>query len=148
MKFKHFAIGLLAVGADRARPPHSFAMFELTKDVAYEGTVMEYRWENPTTPSSSKWTPAPPTRPPSALGTSRAVHNIMGRQGWNRATFKVGDHVKLIALYERTAPRARRCSTRSCRTASACITTSAGRKPRAPLPAKYYAPLKGTEGGS
>ena len=48
MKFKHLAIGLLAV-APLALAHHSFAMFELTKDVAYEGTVMEYRWENPHT---------------------------------------------------------------------------------------------------
>ena len=48
MKLKHFAIGLLAA-APIALAHHSFAMFELTKDVTNEGTVMEYRWENPHT---------------------------------------------------------------------------------------------------
>ena len=26
---------------------HSFSMFEMTKDVSYKGTVVEYKWVNP-----------------------------------------------------------------------------------------------------
>ena len=48
MKLKQIALGLLAT-APLGLAHHSFAMFELTKDVTYEGTVVEYRWENPHT---------------------------------------------------------------------------------------------------
>jgi hypothetical protein len=97
MKLKHFAIGLLAM-APIALAHHSFAMFELTKDVAYEGTVMEYRWENPHTHIIVKVDPG--AADPSTVGTwdvEGGSTNIMGRQGWTRASFKVGDHVKLVA---------------------------------------------------
>jgi hypothetical protein len=76
MKFKHFAIGLLAM-APIALAHHSFAMFELTKDVAYEGTVMEYRWENPHTHIIVKVDPARPTHRQWALGTLKADPPIL-----------------------------------------------------------------------
>ena len=60
----HGAVPLLA--------HHSFAMFELTKDVTYEGTVMEYRWENPHTHIIVKVDPARPIPRPSEPGTSKA----------------------------------------------------------------------------
>lgn len=97
MKLQHFALGLL-VTASIALAHHSFAMFELTKDVTYEGTVMEYRWENPHTHVIVKVDPG--AADVSTVGTwdvEGGSTNIMGRQGWNRATFKAGDKVKLIA---------------------------------------------------
>ena len=77
---------------------HSFAMFELTKDVTYEGTVVEYRWENPHTHIIVKVDPG--AADPATVGTwdvEGGSTNIMGRQGWTRATFKPGDHVKVLA---------------------------------------------------
>jgi hypothetical protein len=77
---------------------HSFAMFELTKDVTYEGTVVEYRWENPHTHIIVKVDPG--AGDPATVGTwdvEGGSTNIMGRQGWTRATFKAGDHVKVVA---------------------------------------------------
>ena len=77
---------------------HSFAMFELTKDVTYEGTVVEYRWENPHTHIIVKVEPG--AGDPATVGTwdvEGGSTNIMGRQGWSRVTFKAGDHVKVVA---------------------------------------------------
>ena len=51
MKFKHFAIGLLAM-PPIALAHHSFALFELTKDVPIAGTVEEDPLETPHTPPS------------------------------------------------------------------------------------------------
>ena len=49
MKAKLIVIASFLLGAIPLLAHHSFAMFELTKDVTYEGTVVEYRWENPHT---------------------------------------------------------------------------------------------------
>jgi len=73
-------------------------MFELTKDVTYEGTVVEYRWENPHTHIIVKVDPG--AGDAATVGTwdvEGGSTNIMGRQGWTRATFKAGDHVKVVA---------------------------------------------------
>ena len=78
---------------------HSFAMFELTKDVTYEGTVVEYRWENPHTHIIVKVDPGAGVDP-GTVGTwdvEGGATNIMGRQGWTRATFKPGDRIKVVA---------------------------------------------------
>jgi hypothetical protein len=73
---------------------HSFAMFELTKDVTYDGTVVEYRWENPHTHIIMKVDGGDNAGTWDVEGGST---NIMGRQGWNRASFKPGDRIKLVA---------------------------------------------------
>ena len=49
MKIKILALSVPFLIAIPVLAHHSFAMFELTKDVTYEGTVVEYRWENPHT---------------------------------------------------------------------------------------------------
>jgi len=72
---------------------HSFAMFELTKDVTYEGTVMEYRWENPHTHIIVKIDSGELAGTWDVEGGSTA---IMGRQGWSRVSYKAGDHIKLV----------------------------------------------------
>ena len=50
-------------------------MFELTKDTTYEGTVVEYRWENPHTHIIVKVDPG--AADPSTVGT------------WDVETFRV-----------------------------------------------------------
>ncbi len=77
---------------------HSFAMFELTKDVTYIGTVIEYRWENPHTHIIMK-VPAG-AADPATVGTwdmEGGSTNIMARQGWNKSTYKPGDAVTIVA---------------------------------------------------
>jgi len=98
MKAKLIVIASFLLGAIPLLAHHSFAMFELTKDVTYEGTVVEYRWENPHTHIIVKVDPG--AADPSTVGTwdvEGGATNIMGRQGWTRATYKAGDPIKVVA---------------------------------------------------
>jgi Family of unknown function (DUF6152) len=92
MKTTHFAITLTLL-AGPLLAHHSFAMFEMTKDVTYEGTVVEYRWENPHTHITVKVESGPNAGTWDIEGGSTA---IMGRQGWNRALYKPGDAIKVV----------------------------------------------------
>jgi hypothetical protein len=98
MKWMLLSAGALLSAAIPALAHHSFAMFELTKDVTYEGTVLDYRWENPHTHIIVKVDPG--AADPATVGTwdiEGGATNIMGRQGWSRATFKAGDHIRVVA---------------------------------------------------
>jgi hypothetical protein len=98
MKAKYVALGVLVFAAIPVYAHHSFAMFELTKDVTYTGTVLEYNWENPHTHIIVKV--APGAKDPSTMGTwdiEGGATNIMGRQGWTRATYKAGDPITVVA---------------------------------------------------
>ena len=72
---------------------HSFAMFEVTKDVTYEGTVVEYRWENPHSHIILKVEDGANSGTWDVEGGSTA---IMGRQGWSRVTYKAGDKASVV----------------------------------------------------
>jgi len=77
---------------------HSFSMFEMTKDVAYKGTVVEYRWVNPHVHMTLQVDAD--SGDPTTVGTwdiEGASTNIMARQGWTRASFKAGDKITVIA---------------------------------------------------
>jgi len=72
-------------------------MFELTKNVTYTGTVVEYRWENPHTHIIVKVDAG--AADASTVGTwdiEGGSTNIMARQGWNKATYKSGDPITVI----------------------------------------------------
>lgn len=77
---------------------HSFGMFDLQKNIVYEGTVLEYDWENPHSHLILKIDPG--AKNPSTVGIwdiELQSVNIMSRQGWTRATYKVGDHAVVVA---------------------------------------------------
>lgn len=103
MKTKHLILGLVAAAlllfaARPASAHHSFAMFDMSKDVTITGVVLDYRWENPHSHIIVKV--APGAKDPSTVGTwdvEGASINIMGRQGWNRITYKVGDAITVVA---------------------------------------------------
>ena len=89
---------LICLVAFPALAHHSFAMFDLTKNVTYIGTVVEYRWENPHTHIIVKVPEG--AADPSTVGTwdvEGGSVNIMGRQGWSKITFKAGDPITLVA---------------------------------------------------
>ncbi len=72
---------------------HSFAPFEMDKEVTMEGTVTEYRFGNPHTHIVVK------SATPSLAGNwdvEGGGANIMRRQGWTKNTFKPGDSIKLV----------------------------------------------------
>jgi hypothetical protein len=90
-------LGLVATGAS-LQAHHSFAMFEMDKDVTYTGTVVEYRWINPHTHIVVKIDPGPGVDA-ATVGTwdvEGGSTNIMGRQGWTRATYKPGDKITFV----------------------------------------------------
>jgi len=77
---------------------HSFAMFEMDKDVQYTGTVVEWKWLNPHVHFTILVKPGAGVDP-QTVGTwdvEGGSTNIMGRQGWTRASYKYGDAIKLV----------------------------------------------------
>ena len=83
------AAALWVMGSAAALAHHSFAMFDMTKEVTIEGTIKTFRWVNP-----HAWIEIDV---PQADGTTKmwAVEmtspNNLARQGWKRSTLKVGD---------------------------------------------------------
>src|ERR1700750_1048558 len=95
--FKKSFFGLFVMSVLPALAHHSFAMFDMNKDIVYEGTVMEYRWQNPHGHLILK---IDSTDNPELKGTwdiELQATSIMARQGWNRQTYKEGDHAKVVA---------------------------------------------------
>jgi hypothetical protein len=100
MKLKMpLAIGLVLAGVSVPMfAHHSFGMFDLQKNMEFDGVVQEYNWENPHTHIIVKV--APGAKDPSTVGTwdiEGGAVNIMARQGWTRATFKAGDKCAIVA---------------------------------------------------
>ena len=86
---------LLAAGPATAH--HSFGMFDPTKELTLEATVVEYRWKNPHShividvPKGAK--------DPATTGSwdiEAASIAIMTRQGWNKSSFKAGDKITVV----------------------------------------------------
>ena len=77
---------------------HSFAMFQMDKDVEYRGIVREWKWQNPHvhfTLEVTKQTAGDPKN----IGlwdVEGGSVNIMARQGWTRASYKAGDPIRLV----------------------------------------------------
>jgi hypothetical protein len=86
---------LFAVNAAYAH--HSFAMFDMSKNVTFQGTVVEYNWENPHThiivkvPESASGKETPGT-----WDIEGGAVNIMAKQGWTKTTFKPGDPITVV----------------------------------------------------
>ena len=78
---------------------HSFAMFDMEKNITYKGTVLEYRWLNPHIHVILKVDPGPGIDP-QTVGTwdleAAGGTSIMGRQGWTRNTIKAGDQITVV----------------------------------------------------
>ena len=83
---------LLVMAATPIRAHHSFAMFDQTKTVTLEGTVVTYDWVNPHMhihvmikegSLQGEW------------DVEGASTNISTREGWTRNTFKSGDKISV-----------------------------------------------------
>src|SRR5262245_48987818 len=77
---------------------HSFAMFDMEKNVEYTGTITEWKWQNPHV-HFNVLIKAGSGVDPQTVGTwdvEGGSINIMTRQGWTRASYKLGDPVKLV----------------------------------------------------
>jgi Family of unknown function (DUF6152) len=89
---------VIATAGGRLFAHHSFSMFDMEKDVTYKGVVTEYKWVNPHVHITVDIKPAPGVES-ATVGTwdvEGGSTNIMGRQGWTRATFKYGDAITLV----------------------------------------------------
>ena len=81
-----------------AHAHHSFAMFDMDKEVTYSGVVADFKWVNPHVHITVD-IKAGPSIDPATVGTwdvEGGSTNIMGRQGWTRVTFKAGDSITLV----------------------------------------------------
>ena len=77
---------------------HSFAMFEMDKDVEYRGIVREWKWQNPHVHFIVDVTKQPGVDPQTVglWDVEGGSVNIMARQGWTRASYKAGDPIRLV----------------------------------------------------
>ena len=89
---------LIAAFAASVSAHHSFAMFDMDKDVTYKGVVTEYRWSNPHVHITVEIKPDSGVDPATVgiWDVEGGSMSIMGRQGWTRATFKAGDAITLV----------------------------------------------------
>lgn len=92
------AVGVLLAAARPSLAHHSRAMFDMTQNVTYRGVVKEYRWENPH--SHIVVTVGNDATDRSTMGTwdiEASSINLMVSRGWNRATYKPGDRITVVA---------------------------------------------------
>jgi hypothetical protein len=98
VKLAAFAMACVAAGAVAVSAHHSFSMFEMERDVEYSGIVTEWKWQNPHV-HFTMLVKAGAGVPPETVGTwdvEGGSINIMGRQGWTRASYKAGDPIRLV----------------------------------------------------
>src|SRR4051794_38268028 len=101
MKRAFLVLGLgLAVASSTARGSahHSFAMFQMEKNVEDGGGVNDWKWQNPHVHFTVNIKPGPGVDP-QTVGTwdvEGGSINIMTRQGWTRASYKPGEAIKLV----------------------------------------------------
>ena len=88
----------LAGMAFSALAHHSFAMFEMDKDVEYRGVVREWKWQNPHVHFIVDVAKQPGVDPRTVglWDVEGGSVNIMARQGWTRASYKAGDPIRLV----------------------------------------------------
>ena len=88
----------LALASGSLSAHHSFAMFEMDKDVEYRGIVREWKWQNPHVHFTLEVTKQT-AGDPQSIGlwdVEGGSVNIMARQGWTRASYKAGDPIRLV----------------------------------------------------
>ena len=93
------SLALIVLAAAPSFAHHSFALFDMDKNLTMVGTVVEYRWSNPHVHVIVKVDPSADISPELAgmwdLEATGST-NIMTRQGWTRVTLKAGDHVTAV----------------------------------------------------
>jgi len=93
-----FAIAAIALVSGPVAAHHSFAMFEMDKDIEYRGIVSEWKWQNPHVHFTVDIKKEPGVDPKMVgrWDVEGGSVNIMTRQGWTRASYKVGDAIRLV----------------------------------------------------
>ncbi|HVY64729.1 MAG TPA: DUF6152 family protein [Gammaproteobacteria bacterium] len=91
---KLFVLGMSLVVAGAAWAHHSFAMFDLEKEVTVEGTVKEFQWTNP-----HCWLQV---MVPDGKGGVKewsfemGAMGMLARTGWKSSTLKPNDKVTVV----------------------------------------------------
>jgi hypothetical protein len=80
-----------------AQAHHSFAMFDMSKNLTFQGTVLEYNRENPHTHIIVKVADSAGKETAGAWDIEGGAVNIMAKQGWTKTTFKPGDPITVVA---------------------------------------------------
>lgn len=73
-------------------------MFDVTRNVTYQGIVKEYRWQNPH--SHIVIAVGADAKDPSTIGTwdiEASSINLMVGEGWTPTTYKPGDPITVVA---------------------------------------------------
>ena len=85
-------LAAIVLAAPPAVAHHSFAMFDVQKEVTLSGTVREFQWTNP-----HSWLQVEVERGGAKVEYSIELGspNSMSRRGWRRTTFKPGDRITL-----------------------------------------------------
>jgi hypothetical protein len=93
-----FAIVGFALASVSVAAHHSFAMFDMDRDVEYRGIISEWKWQNPHVHFVIDIKQGPGVEPTQVgrWDVEGGSINIMTRQGWTRASYKVGDPVRVV----------------------------------------------------
>jgi uncharacterized protein DUF6152 len=98
---------LLFVAASLVAAPaaahHSSAMFDLTKTVALEATVTQFKWQNPH--SFIEADVAVPGKPSEHWAIEMTAPANLAQEGWKRTSLKPGDKVRLFVHPLRSGAR-------------------------------------------
>jgi hypothetical protein len=90
---------LMVLIAAPAFAHHSFAMFDVDRNVTFRGTVVDYKWANPHVHVVLRVDAGADTDP-ATVGTwdleAAGSTAIMARQGWSRATLTPGDQITVV----------------------------------------------------
>ena len=96
-RFAAFAVlgtaGLCLFGILPAAAHHSFALFDVTKTVALEGTVKKFEWTNP-----HSWITLEVAGPQSKADEwliELPPAGVLAREGWNKNFVKVGEKLSV-----------------------------------------------------
>ena len=88
----------LAIAAQPLLAHHSRAMFDVAKNVTYEGIVKEYEWANPH--SHIVIVVGAGAKDSATIGTwdiEASSTSLMTAEGWTRMTYKPGDSITVVA---------------------------------------------------
>ena len=96
-RFAAFAVvgtaGLCSFGMSPAAAHHSFALFDVTKTVALEGTVKKFEWTNP-----HSWITLEVIGPQNQADEwliELPPAGVLAREGWNKNFVKVGEKLSV-----------------------------------------------------
>jgi hypothetical protein len=92
------ALAVLMLASIPARPVlahHSYAMFDMQKDITLEGTVKEFLWTNP-----HVWIQLTVMDAANGKEVEWSIEgnspNMLTRAGWNRHALKIGDKATVV----------------------------------------------------